>query len=551
MLLKDYVVKRPPGTKIQNGYVYQVVKSVYDPKRKYNVDYRKLIGKMIDEENMVPNENFEIFYPGLIAGEKAPEDFSDVLHIGMYTLIDHLLKETKLREIIEPLFSEHCDLIFDLIAYMISEESCDYEYFEYFERRVPCFTHKVYSDSTVSRLLSKIITVRDINTFLEAWNKINCHLCKDVYVNYDSTNFPLRNEYSGLAEYGYAKDDEELMQVNLSYVSAKDNNRPLSYCLYPGSIHDTSEINHTLKQIDGYEYKNIGFIFDRAYYSQSLVRYLKENGYFFIMMLKDSYGFVQKVIEENRHKLTMQVSCFVEDYNVSGISKRVNISDSKKKPLYCYVHVCYSKAKAANDAEMLLNNVASLEKQLSDLYENKKTCTREKFERFEKYFRLRYDPNGHLISYKRDEKKLEKLINDLGYFALLSEKDLPVKEVLSIYHQRDSIEKLFKALKSSLGFDHPGVHSKSSLESKVFLTFLASIIRNEIFIAREGLSLNDKKNYTVPVIIKQLSSIEASLNRKDSYTRRYALTARQKKLLSLFGLNEKDIDETINSFNNR
>ena len=45
MLLKDYVVKRPSATRIQNGYVYEVVKSVYDTVRKYNIDSRKLIGR--------------------------------------------------------------------------------------------------------------------------------------------------------------------------------------------------------------------------------------------------------------------------------------------------------------------------------------------------------------------------------------------------------------------------------------------------------------------------------------------------------------------------
>lgn len=549
MLLKDFKVKRPEKTKIQNGYVYEVLESVYDPVKQYNVEKRKNIGKMVDGEYMIPNEHFELYYPDLILKDKAPNDFSDVLHIGVYALISKLLKDLKLNEILKPLFENRYQLICDLIAYMITEESCDYEYFEYFERSVPSFTRKIYSDSTVSRLLNNEISADEINTFLDAWNRINSNLCHDVYVNYDSTNFPLRNDYSGMAEYGHAKEYDELAQVNLSYVSAADNSRPLSYCLYPGSIHDTNEVNHTLKQIERYGYQNIGFIFDRAYYSEKLVRRLKEDHYFFIFMLKDNYDFVQKVIDEYRITLTRQLNCYIGEYMVSAVTKKVNISSSEKKPLYCYVHVYYDSYRAINDQNLLLANIEVLEKQLKELFENDKTLTREKLSRFEKYFKLRYSPEGFLISFKRDEKKISSCINELGYFALLSEKKLSAYEVLSIYRQRDSIEKLFRALKSSLDFCHPGVHSKKALEAKVFLTFLASIIRNEIFTARRKLPDSERKNSTVPIIVKQLSSIEASLNSNGSYTRRYALTARQKKLLDLFNIKEKDIDNTIADFN--
>ncbi len=62
MLLKNVKVLRPKTTKIQKrngiGYVYRVIGKSYK-KKKYSVENRKLIGKMIDEEWMIPNEYFE------------------------------------------------------------------------------------------------------------------------------------------------------------------------------------------------------------------------------------------------------------------------------------------------------------------------------------------------------------------------------------------------------------------------------------------------------------------------------------------------------------
>ena len=60
MLLKNVKVIRPKTTKIQKrngiGYVYQVIGKSYKKDKKYTVENRKLIGKMIDEEWMIPNE---------------------------------------------------------------------------------------------------------------------------------------------------------------------------------------------------------------------------------------------------------------------------------------------------------------------------------------------------------------------------------------------------------------------------------------------------------------------------------------------------------------
>lgn len=50
---------------------------------------------------------------------------------------------------------------------------------------------------------------------------------------------------------------------------------------------------------------------------------------------------------------------------------------------------------------------------------------------------------------------------------------LSSKDVLDIYRQRDGVEKLFRSLKTSMDFDHVGVHSRKLFE--LFITFVASL----------------------------------------------------------------------------
>lgn len=555
MILKDYKVVRPKTTKVQKdsrrniSYVYQVVESVYDPVRKFNVDKRKIIGKMVDDVYMIPNKEFEIYYPDLMLKEEPRSAFSDTIHVGAVTLFDYLFKETKLDIHLEEIFPDKYKLIEDLIMYMIKEETCTYEYFPYFEREIPTLTRKVYSDSSISRLLNENISSKDINDFLEEWNKTNSDI-NEVYINYDSTNIGVRGDFDGLGEYGYAKDDDSIPQVNISYVVAKPNNRPLSYALYPGSIHDSSEVDLTLKVFKKYNYKNIGFIFDRAYYSKRLVKKLKKDNHFFIMMLKEDLDFVKELIEKHRIKLTDQYDCYISDYDVSGIKERINIASKDEKPIMVYLYVFYSASRATIEKQGILNTIAEYEKEIADHFENDKTAKEDTYKKYEKYFKFKYDTNGYLLNYKKDEKKIKAALNNLGFFSIMAEKEMEPRDILITYKERDSIEKLFRALKSSLDFDHVGVYTKRSLEAKVFITFLASIIRNEIFQYSKKLKLEERKNLTVPIILRELNNIEATINNQNTYIRRYSLTKKQKKILGLFNIFEKQIDETISSFSN-
>ena len=83
----------------------------------------------------------------------------------------------------------------------------------------------------------------------------------------------------------------------------------------------------------------------------------------------------------------------------------------------------------------------------------------------------------------------------------------------------------------------------------MFITFVVSTLRNEIFKATRKLDTKQRKTYTVPITVKELETIEATINSENVYYRRYVLAAKQKKLLSLFDLSETNIDEAISKFN--
>ena len=127
MLRKDVVVQRPEGTKIYRQrncvYVYHVTGSEYKKDKKYVVEKRVCIGKMIDDENMIPNDNFYQYYEIEGGNEEKPPRFSDAIQVGAASLIFKVMEDLKISELLEMIHGkEDADLIKDIISYMIIKE---------------------------------------------------------------------------------------------------------------------------------------------------------------------------------------------------------------------------------------------------------------------------------------------------------------------------------------------------------------------------------------------------------------------------------------------
>ena len=72
-------------------------------------------------------------------------------------------------------------------------------------------------------------------------------------------------------------------------------------------------------------------------------------------------------------------------------------------------------------------------------------------------------------------------ISQCGYFVIITSKQMTAKDALELYKSRDGSEKLFRGDKSYLGNRCMRVHSSESVDAKIFIEFVALIIRNRIY----------------------------------------------------------------------
>ena len=127
MYLKNTVINRPKETKIQrNGstrYVYYVTATTYYADRKYNMDQRVSIGKMVDgsDTQMIPNENFEKYFPSVLSQVQnypEPPVFSLTLHVGATVIERKIAERNGLSQILRNIYGpEICSDILNVGNY--------------------------------------------------------------------------------------------------------------------------------------------------------------------------------------------------------------------------------------------------------------------------------------------------------------------------------------------------------------------------------------------------------------------------------------------------
>ena len=139
---------------------------------------------------------------------------------------------------------------------------------------------------------------------------------------------------------------------------------------------------------------------------------------------------------------------------------------------------------------------------------------------------------------------ISRAIKLCGYFAIVTSSEMTAAEALDLYKSRDCSEKLFRGDKSYLGERAMRVYGDEALHTKMFIEFVALIIRNKIYTCLKDRmkDMKKKKNYmTVPAAIKELDKIEMVRQADGVYRLDHAVTATQKDILQAFNVSAANV----------
>ena len=101
-----------------------------------------------------------------------------------------------------------------------------------------------------------------------------------------------------------------------------NNQIPLLYENYPGSVVDVSQLQYMVQKFKGFGYKNLGFVLDRGYFSKENLAYMDSCDYGFIIMVKGRASFVKNQILSHKGKFEAKRACAITQYHTYGMTIR-------------------------------------------------------------------------------------------------------------------------------------------------------------------------------------------------------------------------------------
>ena len=524
-------------------YVEYEYDRIYDPVRQYTFPKRVTIGKLseTDPELMQPNQNFLKYFPDAELPEtKNRTSRSSCLRVGAYFVLRKIIEEYNLVELLGGYFEQRdLGLFLDLAVYSIIAENNAAQYYPDYTFNHPLFTNgmKQYSDSTVSDFLNSV-TDDQSTGFLNSWNETRNHREK-IYISYDSTNKNCQAGDIEMVEFGHPKVDVGQPVFNYAVAYDTHNQEPLFYEKYPGSLNDISQLQFMLDKAFGYGYKKIGFILDRGYFSSENIQYMDKCGYSFVIMVKGMASLVNELVLEHKGTFESKRVNNIYEYGVYGktVKHRLYAGDKKER----YFHLYHSISKESAERAGIENRLNQMTLYLKK-YQNK---VKEFGPGFEKYFNLHYDEKTQAFVLSEERcSVVERELDLAGYFCIITSEKMSAKEAIELYKSRDTSEKLFRGDKSYLGNKSIRVYSEESARAKIFVEFVAMILRCKMYtkLKEEMKKLEKKPNYmTVPAALKELEKIEMVRQLDNVYRLDHAVTANQKTILNAFGLDANHI----------
>jgi transposase len=376
----------------------------------------------------------------------------------------------------------------------------------------------------ISELL-KAITPEYRDEFYSLWCSLRGEL---EYLALDITSVSSYSELIDSVEWGYNRDGEQLQQINICMLMGYRSRLPIYQTVYSGSLKDVSTLQKTIGTFhaltDG---KPIVAIMDKGFYSTKNVDAMlaNDNRTQFLIAVPFTSKFALTQVENERGTIdTLTNTIVVGADSMRAVTRLHKWSEEHQ----LYTHIYYNAKKANGIRESLYSHVTTLKEYAE---QNPKKC--ENNPKYTKYLKIQpsqESQNGYCIELLESAVFAE--LKTAGWMVLLSNRISDSKEAIRTYREKDIVEKGFQRLKNCLDLGRLRVHSEESMQSKVFVGFIALILLSCIH-----QTMADKKLYarmSMKKLLISLSNVKAQTVRGVRIL--FPLTKEQRSIYEAFGI---------------
>lgn len=511
-------VKNPNGT----TYIYENI-TVWNKDRKIYEHKRNIIGK-------ITKDGEEIMY------DKKPSHFLKPVfskNYGNTYFLDQISNAIGLKNILVDLFQDDYDVLITLVHYIVCMDSSLSNTPKWME-----LTNTVLKTELSSQYISSFIKSISDEIILNFFKRWVSKRLESEYIAFDITSISSYSELIELVEMGYNRDKEKLPQINMGMFFGESSLLPIFYNLYPGSIKDVKTLSNMLTYCDVLNVKKIKFVMDKGFYSDTnITEMIKKKKKFTIAIPFKSAIATSKVnlVKDTIKKPSKIIAIDELVYGEVIKDKWEYIDDGKIKQSTIYYHVIYDDDKRNEIENRVMNKVQKLKNEL-DEYIRIYNRLPKNIEKYEQYLKISKS-KGKYISTIIDEVIEKELLYE-GYMVVISNDLKEVNDVFYTYRRKDVVEKAFDNLKNDLDVKRLKVHNTRSLKGKMFIAFLALILKTSIY--NEIINNGNICKYSANDILKEMQKISI-INFENGVSMLTEISSTQKKILRAFKINEPHI----------
>ena len=497
-------------------YVYES-SSFWDKELKQSRNRQVCIGKLDPESGeFIPSKR--------LSQERAQSlpTTAQATIVGPSIILDALSERLGLRKLLKAACPPYYAEILSM-AYYLACEGRPLSHSEYWMKSHAHPAKKLLTSQRISEILGKIST-NEKQAFLSSWMK---SILENDYLCYDITSISSYSELNEYIRFGYNRDHEPLPQLNLAMLFLEKSGLPAYYERIPGNISDVQSLNNLLETFKKLEVKSLHYVLDKGFYSKKNIDELLERRDQFTISVPLHSNWIQHAIDEVGEDIHGP-----EGYRVVGdevLYVHSQLYPWGKQHRRCYLHLYYNDLLRSEAVDRFNRLLIACKRELET-----GTTTLEHEELYESYFIQHTTAvRGLKVSYNMDAVHMY-IKKYAGFQAILSTSFKDPIEALWVYRNKDIVEKCFDDLKNSIDMKRLRMHTKETVDGRLFVQFIALILMSALRSQMRTSSLIEK--YTVRELLLEMEPLT-----QIRYTGKYGsiiteVTKPQREILSSLGI---------------
>ena len=464
-------------------------------------------------------------------GPKVVEDEieDDTRNVGLTWAWEHIAQSCGLLDDLKEVFKEDANDLLHLALYKLDGGRSMAAYDDW--RRSVYLSHaRALSSQRISEILARV-TQKQFEDFFCLRHKRKLNESKSaLHYALDNTSISTYSETIQDAEYGHAKRDPELKQINYTFVCDQKTGDIVFAHTYEGSINDAIALKEILYRMQsaGLDLANVVLVTDRGYSSLLNVQKMLNLDLRFIQGVRVTEDSIKQNLDRYREALH-DVSFNNSDLNVYARSIKEQWSQNTEAGrLYCNVFQHLYRFPGEDELEM--RKIVTDVNAVLGLLAKGHTVAPDIWRRCQRYLR---SMDGKK-TWARDDEAIRRAIRYAGTFVIRSNAESDPFKALETYRMRNVVELDFEQFKNWVDGDRLRC-TESSYIGKLFICTIATAIRMmKLKRAHDNETATNKIPFnSMDCLMAKLRCLKADKRRTGNAWVLRTITKKQRDLFSL------------------